>query len=204
MWAHEGHAPGTVKRARRLRSAMKPGEQKLWAELRKLDVHFRRQAPIGRYIADFACHAKKLVVEVDGEVHERLAEVALRDHERAEWLRGQGYKVVRFANREVDADISGVVEAVRRALALPLDGEGLGWGASTEPTPGSRVASAPDGALRPDAVPAPQSPTLSPSRGKGVSGAQTGMAAAPDRALRPEAVPAPQSPALSPSRGKGE
>jgi very-short-patch-repair endonuclease len=167
MWAHEGHAPGTVKRARRLRSAMKPAEQKLWAELRKLDVHFRRQAPLGRYIADFACHAKKLVIEVDGEVHERLADVALRDHERSEWLRGQGYTVLRFANRQVDADISGVVEAVRRALALPLDGEGLGWGAPPEAMSSAQVASAPDGATRPKALHTPQSPALSPSRGKG-------------------------------------
>jgi very-short-patch-repair endonuclease len=170
MWAHEGHAPGTVKRGRPLRSAMKPAEQKLWAELRKLDLHFRRQAPIGRYIADFACHAKKLVVEVDGEVHERVAAVVLRDHERTEWLRGQGYKVLRFANRDVDADISGVVEAVKRALALPLDGEGLGWGVTAEAMSQPQVAPAPNGALRPNAASAPQSPTLSPSRGKGVKG----------------------------------
>jgi len=45
-------------------------------------------------------------------VHERLAEVALRDHERSEWLRGQGYRVIRFTNRRVDADVSGVVDEV--------------------------------------------------------------------------------------------
>jgi very-short-patch-repair endonuclease len=144
---------------------MKPSEQRLWKELRQLDAHIRRQAPIGRYVVDFACHAKRLVIEVDGEVHERIDDVALRDHERAEWLRSQGYQVVRFTNREVDSDVFAVVDQVRKHLALPLDGEGLGWGVATEPTGRSR--SAPNGALHPGAPPTPQSPTLSPSRGKG-------------------------------------
>jgi len=147
---------------------MKPSEQRLWKELRKLDVHIRRQAPIGRYVVDFACHAKKLVIEVDGEVHERLDDVALRDHERADWLRSQGYTVVRFANREVDADVFSVVEAIRKQLALPLDGEGLGWGAGAEEMQQLKKAPAPNGAKLGDALPPPQTPTLSPSRGKGV------------------------------------
>jgi len=146
---------------------MKPSEQRLWKELRKLDAHIRRQAPIGRYIADFACQAKKLVIEVDGEVHERLDEVVLRDHERSEWLRGQGYRVVRFTNREVDADVFGVVEAIKRHLALPLDGEGLGWGVTAEATKRTGEASAPGGACPSSSMPPPQTPALSPSRGKG-------------------------------------
>jgi very-short-patch-repair endonuclease len=167
MFEREHHAAGATGRARGLRAAMKPSEQRLWKELRKLDAHIRRQAPIGRYVVDFACHAKKLVIEVDGEVHERLDEVVLRDHERAEWLRSQGYTVVRFANREVGSNVFAVVETIKKHLALPLDGEGLGWGAGAEVTNAARVAPAPNGALRPNSMRAPQTPTLSPSKGKG-------------------------------------
>ena len=167
MFEREGHAPGAVGRARRLRSGMKPAEQKLWRELRRLDAHIRRQAPIGPYIADFACHAKRLVIEVDGEIHERLPEVGQRDQERSEWLKGRGYRVLRFTNRQVDADISGVIAAIRIALALPLDGEGLGWGVPAEPTLERVMAPAPSSASRPSSLPPPQSPALSPSRGKG-------------------------------------
>ena len=166
MFARERHAPGATARARRLRSEMKPSEQRLWKELRKLDGHIRRQAPIGRFVVDFACHGKKLVIEVDGEVHERLDDVALRDHERSEWLQSQGYRVVRFTNREVDSNVFGVVDEIKRHLALPLDGEGLGWGVTAEGT--GRMASAPNDALRPNASASPQSLTLSPSRGKGI------------------------------------
>jgi len=146
---------------------MTRAEQRLWTELRKLDAHIRRQAPIGRYIVDFACHAKKLVIEVDGEVHERLDDVALRDHERAEWLRSQGYKIVRFTNRQVDSNVFAVVEAIKHHLALPLDGEGLGWGVAAEATTSLKRAPAPSDALPSNSMPTPQTPTLSPSRGKG-------------------------------------
>jgi very-short-patch-repair endonuclease len=162
-----GNARGAVGRAKRLRNAMKPSEHRLWRELRKLDAHIRRQAPIGSYVADFACHAKKLVIEVDGEIHERLAEVALRDLTRTAWLERQAYRVARFTNRQVDADVFAVVEEIKKLLALPLDGEGLGWGVSAGVTSERDEAPAPNGAVRPGALPTPQSPALSPSRGKG-------------------------------------
>ena len=165
MFAHQGHAAGAVVRARRLRSAMTPSERRLWKGLKALGVHVRRQAPIGPYIADFVCHSRKLVIEVDGEIHERLDELVLRDHERSEWLRGEGYRVFRVTNREVDADVTTVVAEIARHLALPLDGEGLGWGAAAAAV--SEPGSAPNRALRPSAMPTPQSPALSPSRGKG-------------------------------------
>jgi very-short-patch-repair endonuclease len=167
MFEHASHPKSAVARARRLRSAMTCSEQRLWRELKKLDAHIRRQAPIGNYIVDFVCHAKRLIVEVDGEIHERLDEVALRDHERAEWLRGQGYRVVRFANRQVEADVFAVTDEVRRLLALPPDREGLGWGASPEAKDGPGVAQTPSDALRPNALLTPPSPTLPPSRRKG-------------------------------------
>jgi len=146
---------------------MTPSEQRLWKALRTLDVHIRRQAPIGPYIVDFACHSRKLVIEVDGEIHERLDDVALKDFERSDWLQSQGYRVVRFTNRQVDADVAAVVQDIEKQLALPLDGEGLGWGGFAVLVEDRGLVSAPTGASRPTTLHSPQSPTLSPSRGKG-------------------------------------
>ena len=168
MFEHEGHARGAVARGRRLREVMTPSEQRLWKALRKLNAHVRRQAPIGRFVVDFACHARKLVIEADGEIHERLDEVVLRDFERAEWLRSQGYRVIRFANRQINDDLSAVVREIEHQLALPLDGEGLGWGASTDGADRFQVAARPNDAFPLMPMSSPQSPTLSPSRGKGV------------------------------------
>ena len=168
MFERQGRAKGAVARARRLRNTMKPSEQRLWRVLRGLDAHIRRQAPIGPYIADFACHSRKLVIEIDGEIHQRLDDVALRDFERAEWLRSQGYRVVRFTNRQVDDNLAAVVREIQHHLALPLDGEGLGWGVRTETAGQPDLAPAPLDSICLIPLPTPQSPTLSPSRGKGV------------------------------------
>ncbi|MDP2261304.1 MAG: DUF559 domain-containing protein [Caulobacter sp.] len=92
---HDHHAPGATKRARRLRKAMPLSEKKLWEALRKLDLGIRRQAPIGRYIADFAHHGASLVIEVDGRRHD-LPEAQLKDAERDAWLESQGYRVIRI------------------------------------------------------------------------------------------------------------
>lgn len=167
MLAHAGHAPGAVKRARGLRTRMNYPEQLLWKQLRKLDAHIRRQAPIGRYVADFACHSKKVVIEVEGGVHERLPEVALRDIERTAWLESQGYNVVRFTDVQVVNDLYGVVDAVRLALALPLDGGGLGGGEASAFGGEFALGSEPTVASLARAMHTPPSPTLPPSRGKG-------------------------------------
>ena len=86
-------------------------ERLLWPELRALDQNWRRQVPIGRFTADFCSHGRKLVVEIDGGVH-RLEEVALRDATRDDWLRSQGYRVLRFTAREVELKLSEVVRAI--------------------------------------------------------------------------------------------
>lgn len=116
-------------RARSLRRRMTRAEQALWQELRKLDVNFRRQAPIGRYFADLAAHGAKLVGEVDGEVHERLDDVVLRDFERQQWLQTQGYRVLRFTNRQVEANVWSCMEQVKTAL-----GREAQMGAGAEPS----------------------------------------------------------------------
>ena len=167
MWAEAGHAPGAVRRARGLRARMNLPEQKLWKELRKLEAHIRRHAPIGRYVADFACHSKRVVIEVEGGVHEVFADVALRDIERTAWLESQGCKVLRFSSKQVMDDLHGVVDAIKAALALPLDGGGLGGGEVGARAGTSAVGPAPNGVLLGVALPTPPSPTLPPSRGKG-------------------------------------
>ena len=121
--------PGSTSRARGMRRRMNGAEQRLWRELRKLDLNFRRQAPIGPYFADFASHGRKVVIEVDGGIHERIAEVAARDLERQRWLEGEGYLVLRFSDRQVYNDVDAVVGAITEALLL--DGGGLGGGVVT-------------------------------------------------------------------------
>lgn len=100
--------------ARRLRKQMSPAETRLWAELRRLPLegsHFRRQAVLGPFIADFLCHRAKLVIELDGGAH-RAPDVALRDSERAAWIAGRGYRVLRFTNAEVLSDPTGVAHRI--------------------------------------------------------------------------------------------
>ena len=142
------HAAGAVGRARRLRREMTRPEKLLWEELRALKLNIRRQAPIGRYIADFVSHHAALIIELDGPVHDR-PEGQLYDLERTAWLNSQGYKVLRFRNEEVIAD---AFSAAARVEALML-------GKAPPPAPISVFA--------PPAVDAPPTPALPPLRGKG-------------------------------------
>jgi len=89
-------------------------ERILWSRLRVLKqqgLRFRRQAPIGSYITDFACFSKKLVIELDGETHGNKTAI-LFDQHRDAFLREQGFRVLRFLNTEVMYNCSGVVEAI--------------------------------------------------------------------------------------------
>jgi very-short-patch-repair endonuclease len=104
--------------AKRLRKSPSFAETKLWKALRKLEIegsHFRRQAPFRPYIVDFVCHAGRLVIEVDGGVHD-LAQVAARDLEREKWLQDRGYSVFRVRNEDVVGDLDIVVLAIRHQL----------------------------------------------------------------------------------------
>lgn len=115
---------GAIARARTLRADPTCAETRLWKRLRQLEIRFRRQAPIGPYVVDFACHPARLVIEVDGGVHDRT-EVAVRDLRRDEWLAGQGYRVIRIPNRRVENDIDAVVAEIAKAVGVfvpPLTG----------------------------------------------------------------------------------
>jgi len=109
---------GVVNRARALRAAATFPERILWFSLRVLKeqgFHFRRQAPIGRYIVDFVCHRAKLIVELDGSQHAD-PERAAYDAERTAFLTSRGYRVLRFWNDAVVRDCSAVVDIVVQAL----------------------------------------------------------------------------------------
>jgi very-short-patch-repair endonuclease len=106
----------TSDQARRLRRNLTDAEARLWSVLRRRQMegrHFRRQAPIGPYIADFVCFAEALIIEVDGGQH---AETTARDQARTRWLEAQGFRVIRFWNHDVLANIEGVAETIRRVL----------------------------------------------------------------------------------------
>ncbi len=116
-----GIDPAAIGRARRLRRGMTEGERKLWSELREFrrlyGIHVRRQVPIGSYIADFAIHEAKLVIEVDGEFHYRPSRLAA-DVKRDRWLAGEGYRVLRFNTGEISGSLDGCIEEILRALGL--------------------------------------------------------------------------------------
>ena len=103
----------TVLRARELRRKLTLPEGLLWQVLRTRPggFKFRCQHPIDWYVADFYCAAVRLVVEVDGQCHSTGAQ-AKHDATRDAWLRGKGFRVVRFDARDVMKDLESVVTAI--------------------------------------------------------------------------------------------
>jgi very-short-patch-repair endonuclease len=116
--------------AKSLRAEMTQAEQKLWLHLRahRLQQHkFKRQQPIGPYIADFICFGARLIVEVDGSQHLENP----RDAKRDEWFKVNGYRVLRFWNDQVLQETESVLEVILRAveetpLPQPLSRKGRG------------------------------------------------------------------------------
>jgi very-short-patch-repair endonuclease len=108
-------------RARAMRLAPTDAERRLWWHLRhRLAVqrsHFRRQVRLGHYIVDFACHQLRVAIEIDCGQH---AEQVARDARHTKFLGSRGYRVLRFWNNEVLANIDGVLEVIHSAiLATP-------------------------------------------------------------------------------------
>jgi very-short-patch-repair endonuclease len=96
-----------------LRKRLTSQEVKLWMRLRELKglgFHFRRQAPIGRYIVDFVSFQSRLVIEADGGQH-GMPESARSDEVRDAFLQSQGFQVLRFWNSDIDANLEGVMES---------------------------------------------------------------------------------------------
>ena len=106
----------TTHNARNLRRASTDAERAFWNHVRdrRLDGHrFRRQVPIGPYVADFVCPAAKLIVELDGGQHHERADA---DERRTRWLEGEGYRVLRIWNNDVLANMPGVLHSLLTAL----------------------------------------------------------------------------------------
>jgi very-short-patch-repair endonuclease len=107
-------AESDPSRAKSLRRAMTVPEKVLFAELRKLRTRglvFRRQHPLGQFVADFYCASAKLVIEVDGPTHNRTG---TKDRFRDAWMRERGISTIRFSVQEIDTNLDGVVATIVR------------------------------------------------------------------------------------------
>jgi acetylglutamate kinase len=117
------------QRAEELRNRMTPAEESLWHHLHinEWKLKFRRQHPISNYVVDFYCHSIKLVIELDGGIHE-VEEVKRLDAERQENLKALGLTVIRFKNEVVFNDRKIMLETISNHIKLlqspPLGGRG--------------------------------------------------------------------------------
>jgi len=105
-----------IQRAQHLRANMTGVETRMWWRLRarQLGVKFRRQHPIGPYIVDFACCRAKLVVEIDGDMHEKAYDIR-----RDRWLESLGWRVMRLVLQEIDEGLDAAVDAIAFELEHP-------------------------------------------------------------------------------------
>ncbi|HET6160414.1 MAG TPA: DUF559 domain-containing protein [Dongiaceae bacterium] len=104
-----------MKRARQLRAEMTDVELRLWRYPRRRQLngaYFRKQCPIGPYIADFACLEAKLIIELDGSQHADSATDPARDA----WFAAHGYRTLRFWNNDVLQNTDGVIIMITAAL----------------------------------------------------------------------------------------
>jgi very-short-patch-repair endonuclease/DNA modification methylase len=124
-----GIPQGLRGRSKTLRREMTPPERKLWTVLRndQTGFTFRRQHPIGRYIADFYSRDAQLVVEVDGAPAHSSEEALAHDQARDAYLCGLGLEVLRVPAREVLSNLEGVYETIRRTCHLQLSVEKAEW-----------------------------------------------------------------------------
>ncbi len=117
-------------KSKELRKNSTDAEQKMWDLLRRNQIaglHFKRQKPIGKYVADFVCASKKIIIEIDGGQHNESDNI-INDNIRTKYFEDLGYKVIRFWNNEVIENIEGIKEFLFNSLA-PL-GRGFGRGAN--------------------------------------------------------------------------
>ena len=103
--------------ARDNRCAMTESETLLWNALRKeiQGCKFRRQHPIGDYIADFICLSEKIVIEVDGGYHEQPVQ-QVDDQLRTEFIESRGFRVIRFKNEEVNSNLNDVITRIKEEI----------------------------------------------------------------------------------------
>jgi len=116
---------GTTRRvelaARDLRCRLTPAEASLWEALQQRQLRglrFRRQHPVGPFVVDFFCPAVKLVVQVDGPIHDEQVD---QDEYRSQHLASYGYRVIRFLNDQVLNDLQSVLAAIATAAECRVD-----------------------------------------------------------------------------------
>jgi very-short-patch-repair endonuclease len=108
----------SMRAAKYQRRNMSVPEVKLWALLRRSPgrIKFKRQHPIGPYVADFYCPAARLVIEIDGMIHDFTVE---RDERRDDYMRGLGLSILRVPARDVMADVRSIADGLVRLCAGP-------------------------------------------------------------------------------------
>ena len=107
-----------------MRKEMTSAEKLLWSKLCNKQFNgykFRKQHPIGRYIADFYCHDLKLIIEIDGDIHNERKEY---DENRDVFLKADGYTVLRFSNDEIENTLEDVLETIRKCCMPPKSPRG--------------------------------------------------------------------------------
>ena len=106
--------------SRKLRSAMTEAEVRMWNQVRKKQVNnlqFYRQKPLGKYVADFYCPTKKLVIEIDGGQHYKNGEIIEKDSEREKYLKEVlKLKVLRFTNIDIIENMGNVMDKILEEL----------------------------------------------------------------------------------------
>lgn len=114
---HYGAHPLLFKKAEELRNRLTPAEELLWNYLRNNEwkYKFRRQHPLFMYVADFYCHRLKLIIEIDGSIHD-LEEVKQNDEIRQKNIETLGIKVIRFTNNEIFQHLEIVLQKIHQTL----------------------------------------------------------------------------------------
>ena len=113
-----GYTRETLAKAKHLRQDLTDAERKLWSVLRNRQLHgakFRRQQPIGPYVADFVCQEARLIIEADGGQHA----ASRTDRQRTAFLKCKGYRVLRFWNNDILMNLDGVAQTIATALTSP-------------------------------------------------------------------------------------
>ncbi len=112
-----GASPMIFELARKLRNQLTHEEMVLWGVLKERfpSLKFRRQHPVSNYIADLYCHSEKLIIEIDGSIHD-LEEVKINDKLRQTELESLGIKVIRFTNNDVNKNIEKVLGEIEKNI----------------------------------------------------------------------------------------
>jgi very-short-patch-repair endonuclease len=112
-------SPTFIELSRKLRKSQTPWEKKLWMYLKNrkfYNLKFKRQVVIGKYIYDFACFERKLIIELDGSQHKE-PENMQKDKDKQGYAEDLGYKVLRFNNNDIQNNIESVLEAMRMEIS---------------------------------------------------------------------------------------